>query len=87
MSMYVTGRATGDALGTMQTPVLVRPVRPLRRIVRQLAVPRRDYSGITIDPTDGSFLGGERICQDAGGLAGELGTWLSNFTLGAADPT
>jgi autotransporter-associated beta strand protein len=46
MSMYVTGRSTADALGTMETPVLVKSGEMNYQGTRT-----GDFSGITLDPT------------------------------------
>jgi PKD repeat protein len=55
MSVYVTGRTASDAPGTMQTPVLAKAGEaPLSQFDGS---PYRagDYSGITVDPVNGTF--------------------------------
>ncbi len=85
MSMYVTGHSSGDALGSMQTPVLVRAGQaPYSASFDSSPYRAGDYSGITIDPTDGSFWAANEYATTSG--SANWGTWLANFTLGAAGP-
>ena len=86
MSMYVTGHSSGDALGTMQTPVLVRAGQAAYSASFDSSRYRAgDYSGITVDPTDGSFWAANEYAKSSSSSA-NWGTWLANFTLGAAGP-
>jgi hypothetical protein len=86
MSMYITGQAAGDPLGTMQTPVLVKAGQTAYSASFDSSPYRAgDYSGITIDPTDGSFWAANEYAKAIASSA-NWGTWLVNFTLGAAGP-
>ncbi len=56
MSMFVTGRLPTDAIGTMQTAVLVPNATGIKAYTDFAAGHRAgDLSGINIDPVDGSF--------------------------------
>ncbi len=86
MSMYVTGQAAGDPLGAMQTPVLVKAGQVAYSATFDSSPYRAgDYSGITVDPTDGSFWAANEYAKAITSSA-NWGTWLANFTLGAAVP-
>jgi protocatechuate 3,4-dioxygenase beta subunit len=50
MSMYVTGQSAADPLGTMQTPIEVRPGE-----ADEFGGRVGDYAASCVDPTDGSF--------------------------------
>src|SRR5205807_803543 len=56
MSMWVTGRTSGDAAGTMQTPLLA-PAGTGQANYHDFTTGGRagDLSGINVDPTDGTF--------------------------------
>jgi hypothetical protein len=98
MSMYVTGQRAGDPPGTMQAPVLVKVGEdPLRLFVPigEIPGPHRagDYSGIAVDPVDGTFWAANEYATAA--LSPELpisnnwGTWIANFSItdGGASPS
>ena len=73
MSMYVTGRSTGDALGAMQTPVLVKAGQAAYGATFDSSPYRAgDYSGITVDPADGSFWAANEYATTSG-TRGQLG--------------
>jgi hypothetical protein len=73
VSMYFTGRASTDAPGTMQTPVLAKAgvgnLNPSDRI--------GDYSFTSVDPVDGTFWG----VNEYGGNTGNPNwrTWIEHF--------
>jgi hypothetical protein len=80
VSMFMTGRAAGDAAGTMQTPVVARAgtanLVPTDRI--------GDYSFTSVDPTDGTFWG----ANEYGGTAGaspNWRTWIEHFSVGSSN--
>ncbi|HEV2946390.1 MAG TPA: Ig-like domain-containing protein, partial [Gemmataceae bacterium] len=52
MSMYVTGRAPSDPLGTMQTGVKVSPNPVAGQLYNYGGSRIGDFSGITVDPSD-----------------------------------
>lgn len=90
ISMYVTGRSVGDPLGFMQTPVLVKAGEAVYNCTFD-SVPFRagDYSGITVDPSDGSFWAANEYAKTPTDSRANWGTWIANFTLGStgADTT
>jgi hypothetical protein len=86
VSMYVTGQASGDALGIMQTPVRVKQGQAAYGASFDASPFRAgDYSGITVDPNDGTFWAANEYAKTPGAAA-NWGTWMTNFTLGAAGP-
>src|SRR5262249_3478847 len=65
MSMYVTGRTTADPPGTMETPVVAF------QGASNYTVPRAgDYSGISVDPSDGLTFWADNESKGA-----SLSTW------------
>jgi Bacterial Ig domain len=86
VSMYVTGQSPGDPIGAMQAPVLVKAGQTAYSATFDSSPYRAgDYSGITVDPTDGSFWAANEYAKAIASSA-NWGTWLANFTLGAAGP-
>jgi hypothetical protein len=87
MSMYVTGRTSADPLGSMQTPVPVRAGQaPYAASFDSSPYRAGDYSGITVDPTDGTFWAANEYAKTPTGAQANWGTWLVNLTLGPAGP-
>ena len=92
LSMYVTGQKAGAVPGTLQTPVLAKAGEGALRHFRafgELSGPLRtgDYSGVAIDPVDGSFWAGNEFATAAlpppplGTRQANWGTWIANFTI------
>jgi hypothetical protein len=81
LSMYVTGRAPGDAPNTMQTPVLAKAGDA------NLDNPQRigDYSFQSIDPTDGTFWGVNEFASNSNGFP-NWGEWVEHFNINASPP-
>jgi hypothetical protein len=81
MSMYITGRAAGDPLGTMQTPVLVPAGRGLANYT-DFSNPHRagDLSGMNVDPVDGSFWAANEFANTE--ASANWGTAVANFIVG-----
>jgi methionine-rich copper-binding protein CopC len=78
-SVYDTGRTTADPLGTMETPALAKAGSAT---YADFAFRWGDYSGIGIDPTDGSiWTGGEYATSLLSGLPANWATWISHFSL------
>jgi hypothetical protein len=72
MSMYVTGRTSYDAVGVMQMPVLVRG-----GLANYKGSRAGDYSGISIDPVDGTIWAGNEYSNTVG--THNWGTWIAHF--------
>lgn len=86
MSMYVTGRSSGDPSGTMQTPVVAKAGQaPYSASFDSSPYRAGDYSGVTIDPSDGSFWAANEYAKNINASA-NWGTYVSNYTLGATGP-
>jgi uncharacterized repeat protein (TIGR01451 family) len=88
LSMYVTGRNSGDPAGTMETSVLV-PAGTGQANYKDFASGGRagDLSGINVDPSDGSFWAANEFANTE--AVANWGTAIANFNvsnpLGAAD--
>jgi uncharacterized repeat protein (TIGR01451 family) len=88
MSMWLTGRTSSDAAGTMETPVLV-PAGMGQANYRDFTAGGRagDLSGISVDPSDGSFWAANEFANTE--ATANWGTAVANFsvgtTLGPAD--
>jgi hypothetical protein len=81
MSMYVTGRTSADAPGSMESPALVQSGKDFYNGTRA-----GDFSGISVDPVSGtSFWAANEYAtlQDPNDpLALNWGTWIGNFSVG-----
>jgi hypothetical protein len=87
MSMYVTGRTSADPAGTMQTPVVAKAGQaPYGANFDSSPFRAGDYSGITIDPNDGSFWAANEYAKTPVDPRANWGTFLTNLTLGASGP-
>ncbi len=80
MSMYVTGRNSSDAAGTMETSVLV-PAGAGQANYKDFSSGGRagDLSGINVDPTDGSFWAANEFANTE--ATANWGTAVANFTI------
>jgi hypothetical protein len=85
MSMYVTGRKLTDPLGTMQIPRLVKAGDAAYSAFGDSSPFRAgDFSGISIDPSDGSFWAANEYATAKNFQIQSLanwGTWIGNFTI------
>jgi len=85
MSMYVTGRKWTDALGTMQIPRLVKTGDAAYSAFGDSSPFRAgDFSGISVDPSDGSFWAANEYATARNFQLQSLanwGTWIGNFTI------
>lgn len=88
MSMYVTGRRSGDAAGTMQTPILVGAGTGQANYADFGGTSSRagDISGINVDPSDGTFWAANEWATTASGSQADAnwGTAIANFSIIAA---
>ncbi|HEV3255509.1 MAG TPA: S8 family serine peptidase, partial [Gemmataceae bacterium] len=85
MSMYVTGRTTTDAAGTMETPVLAKAGEAFYSDFSGNPYRAGDYSGINVDPSGTSFWAASEYASGSipGGATGaNWATWIQNFTIG-----
>src|SRR5262245_7347662 len=85
-SVYITGRKFADAIGVMQTPVLVKAGEASLRSPDFFDAPPirvGDYSGIAIDPSDGSFWAANEYAKVVPDLLPFVswGTWIANFSI------
>jgi uncharacterized repeat protein (TIGR01451 family) len=80
LSMYVTGRNSGDAPGTMETPVLV-PAGTGQTNYADFSGGGRagDLSGINVDPGNGSFWAANEFANTE--PVANWGTAVANFTI------
>jgi uncharacterized repeat protein (TIGR01451 family) len=79
-SMYVTGRTTSDAIGTMEASALVPSGTGLANYSDFSNGGRAgDLSGISIDPSDGSFWAVNEFANTDG--SANWGTAVANFNL------
>jgi|GEM_PF-1981333 uncharacterized repeat protein (TIGR01451 family) len=80
MSMWVTGRTSGDVSGTMEAPVLV-PAGTGQANYHDFSTGGRagDLSGINVDPTDGSFWAANEFANTE--ATANWGTAIANFTI------
>jgi hypothetical protein len=93
LSMDIAGQKGGAAAGTVQGPILAKAGEATLRIFHaggELGAPLRtgDYSGVAIDPTDGSFWAANEYSTTApppppGTRGANWGTWIAQFTLSA----
>jgi Legume lectin domain/SdrD B-like domain/Bacterial pre-peptidase C-terminal domain/Bacterial Ig-like domain len=78
-SVYDTGRTTADPLGTMETPV---EAVAGTATYEDFAFRWGDYSGIGIDPTDGSiWSGAEYSTSLLAGFPANWATYISHFVI------
>ncbi|MCH8920567.1 MAG: hypothetical protein IIA23_07665 [Chloroflexi bacterium] len=87
--MRYTGRLAGDALDTMQTPVIAKASAFFFDDFTSSGGRERwgDYSATFIDPSDQSFwIAHEyaKVPASDGGNNGRWGTWLANFSFDCA---
>jgi hypothetical protein len=85
MSMYVTGRLLSDPLGTMETPVLAKAglavYTGLGRRANDVSPYRAgDFSGISVDPSDGTFWAANEYALTT--TSGGWGTAIAHFDMG-----
>jgi hypothetical protein len=94
LSVEITGQKAGAAAGTLQAPIEAKAGEATLRVFRapgELAGPLRtgDYSGVGIDPADGSFWAANEYTTTAvfppppGTRLANWGTWVSQFTISA----
>jgi hypothetical protein len=92
LSMYLTGQKAGAAAGTLQASIVAKAGEATLRVFRasgELGAPLRtgDYSGVAIDPADGSFWAANEYTTSTpppppGTRGANWGTWIAQFTLG-----
>jgi len=83
-SMYVSSHAVNDALGTLQTPMLIHSGASAYDTSAYGVPPRwGDYSGIAVDPFDGgaSIWVAAEYMRAQGGA--NWGTWLARIVAGS----
>jgi hypothetical protein len=78
MAMYVTGRLATDPTGTMQTGVLAKAGEQYYQGTRV-----GDFSGITVDPTNGTsyWAANEYAIATTDLSLPNWGTWIANFQI------
>jgi hypothetical protein len=89
VSMYVTGRTSSDPTGQMQTPVLAKAGQAPYTSSIEFSSPYRagDFSGITVDPTDGSFwAANEYATTVSAAQSTNWGTAIAQFHLSQPAP-
>jgi len=96
LTIYLTGQKAGAAAGTLQAPIVAKAGEATLRVFRasgELGGPLRtgDYSGVAIDPADGSFWAGNEYTNTTpppppGTRGANWGTWISQFTISASNP-
>lgn len=96
LTIYLTGQKAGAAAGTLQAPIVAKAGEATLRVFRaggELGAPLRtgDYSGVAIDPADGSFWAANEYTNSTpppppGTRGANWGTWISQFTISAPNP-
>jgi uncharacterized repeat protein (TIGR01451 family) len=82
LSMWVTGRVSTDALGTMQTPVMVPAGKGVANYTDFASGHRAgDLSGINLDPGNGTFWAANEFANTQ--PIANWGTAIANFSPGA----
>lgn len=81
MSMYVTGQAAGDPAGTMQTPVVAKAGEIPYSSYDSAPYRAGDYSGITVDPVDGTTFWAANEYAKNITAAAKWGTAPAGFTV------
>jgi hypothetical protein len=71
MSMYVASRSVNEPAGTLEPPVLVQAGQANYNSSRA-----GDFSGISVDPLDGSFWAANEFANQE---ATNWGTWIAHF--------
>jgi hypothetical protein len=94
LSMYLTGQKAGAPAGTLQAPIVAKAGEATLRVFRasgELGAPLRtgDYSGVAIDPADGSFWAANEYTTSTpppppGTRGANWGTWIGQFTISAS---
>jgi hypothetical protein len=81
VSMYVTTRNAVDPAGTLQTPVEVQAGQAASNWFESgvFAKDAGEFSGIAIDPTNGTFWAANEFANNA--AAPNWGTFVANFSL------
>ncbi len=79
LSVYVTGRTPGDPLGTLEPGVLVQPGQAILSNFGRIG----DYSGVGIDPIDGSFWAANEFADNSGSFP-NWNTEVAHFDLPVA---
>ena len=79
MSVYVTAQQFGGTAGVMQTPALAKAGEATYTGFRHPPYRAGDYSGIVIDPVNGTFWAANEYATSAG--RDNWGTWIANFSL------
>lgn len=78
LSMWVTGRLSTDAAGTMETPVIVSAGKGLTNYSDFSGTGRAgDLSGINVDPVNGTFWAANEFANTQG--TAHWGTAIANF--------
>jgi methionine-rich copper-binding protein CopC len=78
-SVYDTGRTTADPTGTMETPALAHAGTAT---YADFAFRWGDFSGIGVDPNDGSLWSGLEYSSAAlSGFPANWATWISHWTI------
>jgi hypothetical protein len=81
MSVYVTGRLTTDTSGQMETAQVAQAGQGAYFGFDSSPYRAGDFSGITIDPKDGSFWAANEYATSDTAHAANWGTILANFTV------
>ena len=85
MSMYVTGQIAGSSSGQMLTPVLVQSgVAPYTPSIDTTPYYVGFFSGIGVDPADGSFWSASEYAIAAQASA-NWGTWIQQFSVSSGE--
>jgi hypothetical protein len=86
MSMYATGRVSADTSGQMETPVEVQAGQATYAGFDGSPYRAGDFSGITVDPSDGSFWAANEYATSDTTSQANWGTAIANFKLPSATP-
>lgn len=86
LSVYVTGATFSSAPNSMvmQTPVLAKAGEAAYHSFDQPPYRAGDFSGMSVDPVDGSFWAANEYATSSN-LAANWGTWIANFKLGTGN--
>jgi hypothetical protein len=84
MSVYVTGRVSSDPSGQMEALVLAQAGQAPYHGFDSSPYRAGDFSGITVDPSNGSFWAANEYATSSTNLAANWGTAIADFQISSS---